>query len=168
MISVASCFFCCCSFLCRPIWHAGSWNTKPGRSEPPWRSSWARVRTWRNERRWAEMLKQRLETGTSKFRVWNHDFSDEVFLICPQGRVARIQQIEKDMLRIRTRLQAQSADAEVLDYSAVYNKVVFRGRDWTLDSRLEAISTKFYKLKEYFTQKWKFAENVLTLRQSKR
>uniref|UniRef100_A0A8C1B4E3 APC regulator of WNT signaling pathway n=3 Tax=Cyprinus carpio TaxID=7962 RepID=A0A8C1B4E3_CYPCA len=30
-----------------------------------------------------------------------------------QGRVARIQQIEKDMLRIRTRLQAQSADAEV-------------------------------------------------------
>ncbi|XP_077099797.1 adenomatous polyposis coli protein [Siphateles boraxobius] len=30
-----------------------------------------------------------------------------------QGRVARIQQIEKDMLRIRTRLQAQSADTEV-------------------------------------------------------
>ncbi len=111
---------------------------------------------------------ERLETGTAKFRVWNHDFSDEVFLICPQGRVARIQQIEKDMLRIRTRLQAQSADVEVLDYSAVYNKVVFRERDWTLDSRLEAISTKFYKLKEYFTQKWKFDENVLTLRQSKR
>lgn len=30
-----------------------------------------------------------------------------------QGRVARIQQIEKDMLRIRTRLQAQSAESEV-------------------------------------------------------
>ncbi|KTF85872.1 hypothetical protein cypCar_00043200 [Cyprinus carpio] len=30
-----------------------------------------------------------------------------------QGRVARIQQIEKDMLRIQTRLQAQAADAEV-------------------------------------------------------
>ncbi|XP_059400468.1 adenomatous polyposis coli protein-like [Carassius carassius] len=30
-----------------------------------------------------------------------------------QGRVARVQQIEKDMLRIQTRLQAQAADAEV-------------------------------------------------------
>uniref|UniRef100_A0A8C1PW63 APC regulator of WNT signaling pathway n=1 Tax=Cyprinus carpio TaxID=7962 RepID=A0A8C1PW63_CYPCA len=30
-----------------------------------------------------------------------------------QGRVARIQQIEKDMLRIQTRLQTQAADAEV-------------------------------------------------------
>uniref|UniRef100_A0A8C1SPB4 APC regulator of WNT signaling pathway n=1 Tax=Cyprinus carpio TaxID=7962 RepID=A0A8C1SPB4_CYPCA len=42
-----------------------------------------------------------------------------------QGRVARIQQIEKDMLRIQTRLQTQAADAEVLDYSAVYNKILF-------------------------------------------
>uniref|UniRef100_A0A8C1PY55 APC regulator of WNT signaling pathway n=1 Tax=Cyprinus carpio TaxID=7962 RepID=A0A8C1PY55_CYPCA len=36
-----------------------------------------------------------------------------------QGRVARIQQIEKDMLRIQTRLQTQAADAEVLDYSDI-------------------------------------------------
>uniref|UniRef100_A0A9J8AYD6 APC regulator of WNT signaling pathway n=1 Tax=Cyprinus carpio carpio TaxID=630221 RepID=A0A9J8AYD6_CYPCA len=41
-----------------------------------------------------------------------------------QGRVARIQQIEKDMLRIQTRLQAQAADAEVLDYSAVKHEPV--------------------------------------------
>lgn len=49
--------FCCCSFLSRPIWLAGNWNTRPGRSEPPWRSNWARVRTWRSGHRWAEMPK---------------------------------------------------------------------------------------------------------------
>uniref|UniRef100_A0A8C1PRQ6 APC regulator of WNT signaling pathway n=1 Tax=Cyprinus carpio TaxID=7962 RepID=A0A8C1PRQ6_CYPCA len=39
-----------------------------------------------------------------------------------QGRVARIQQIEKDMLRIQTRLQTQAADAEVLDYSDIITR----------------------------------------------
>lgn len=44
-------------------------------------------------------------------------FTDRGFVVS-QARVARIQQIEKDMLRIRTRLQTQSIDSEVMNDSA--------------------------------------------------